>query len=146
MQIIGGFWVYAGILEYLQHFSPGRHPSIADFAASALGALCGGLCYRPSLPAPASLSRVEAYRPVCGNALSAPVTDQPASTARGRTPRPRATTLPASASNQACRERAGPCARTVLSKAQCAGEPLMRSVRRQLHAVARRYGQRWRSL
>jgi VanZ family protein len=43
MQIVGGFWVYAGILEYLQHFSPGRHPSIADFAASALGALCGGL-------------------------------------------------------------------------------------------------------
>lgn len=43
MQIIGGLWVYAGILEYLQHFSPGRHPSIADFAASALGALCGGL-------------------------------------------------------------------------------------------------------
>jgi VanZ family protein len=31
------------ILEYLQHFSPGRHPSIADFAASALGAFCGGL-------------------------------------------------------------------------------------------------------
>ena len=27
----------------LQHFSPVRHPSIADFAASALGALCGGL-------------------------------------------------------------------------------------------------------
>jgi subtilisin family serine protease len=23
-QIIGGFWVYAGILDYLQHFSPGR--------------------------------------------------------------------------------------------------------------------------
>jgi VanZ family protein len=43
MQIIGGFWVYAGILEYLQHFSAGRHPSIADFAASAFGALCGGL-------------------------------------------------------------------------------------------------------
>jgi VanZ family protein len=42
-QIIGGFWAYAGILEYLQHFSPGRHPSIADFAASALGAFCGGL-------------------------------------------------------------------------------------------------------
>jgi VanZ family protein len=35
--------VYAGILEYLQHFSPGRHPAIEDFAASALGALCGGL-------------------------------------------------------------------------------------------------------
>ena len=25
MRIIGGFWVYAGVLEYLQHFSPGRH-------------------------------------------------------------------------------------------------------------------------
>ena len=43
MQIIAGFWVYAGILEYLQHFSPGRHPAIEDFVASALGALCGGL-------------------------------------------------------------------------------------------------------
>src|SRR6516165_9865705 len=43
LQIIGGFWVYAAILEYLQHFSPGRHPAIRGFAASALGALCGGL-------------------------------------------------------------------------------------------------------
>src|SRR5215472_2980127 len=43
VQIIGGFWVYAGILEYLQHYTPGRHPSIGDFAASALGALCGAL-------------------------------------------------------------------------------------------------------
>ena len=43
MRIIGGFWAYAGVLEYLQHFSPGRHPSLEDFAASALGALCGGL-------------------------------------------------------------------------------------------------------
>jgi VanZ family protein len=43
IQIIGAFWVYAGILEYLQHFSPGRHPALGDFAASALGALCGGL-------------------------------------------------------------------------------------------------------
>ena len=42
-QIIGGFWVYAAILEYLQHFSPGRHPAVGDFAASALGALFGGL-------------------------------------------------------------------------------------------------------
>ena len=42
-QIIGLFWIYAGVLEYLQHFSPGRHPSIVDFAASALGALIGGL-------------------------------------------------------------------------------------------------------
>ena len=43
VRVIGAFWVYGGILEYLQHFSPGRHPSIEDFAASALGALCGGL-------------------------------------------------------------------------------------------------------
>ena len=43
VQIIGGYWVYAGILEYLQHFSPGRHPSFGDFAASALGALCGAV-------------------------------------------------------------------------------------------------------
>jgi VanZ family protein len=43
IQIISAYWIYAGILEYLQHFSPGRHPSFLDFVASALGALCGGL-------------------------------------------------------------------------------------------------------
>ena len=43
MRVIGGFWAYAGILEYLQHFSPGRHPSFGKFAGSALGAICGGL-------------------------------------------------------------------------------------------------------
>ena len=43
VRVIGSFWVYAAILEYLQHFSPGRHPSLGDFAASALGALCGAL-------------------------------------------------------------------------------------------------------
>jgi VanZ family protein len=43
VRVIGLFWIYAGVLEYLQHFSPGRHPSIVDFAASALGALFGGL-------------------------------------------------------------------------------------------------------
>src|SRR5262249_16910582 len=42
-QMLGGFWGYAGVLEYLQHFSPGGHPAIGDFAASALGAVCGGL-------------------------------------------------------------------------------------------------------
>jgi VanZ family protein len=41
-RIIGCFWAYAGMLEYLQHFSPGRHPALEDFAVSALGALCGG--------------------------------------------------------------------------------------------------------
>ena len=45
VRIIGCFWLYSGILEYLQRFSPGRHPSIWDFAASALGALCGGLAF-----------------------------------------------------------------------------------------------------
>jgi len=43
MQIICGLWVYAGVLEYFQHFSPGRYPSIVAFIGSALGALCGGL-------------------------------------------------------------------------------------------------------
>jgi VanZ family protein len=43
VRVIGCFWVYAGILEYLQHFSPGRHPALEDFAASAIGALCGGI-------------------------------------------------------------------------------------------------------
>ncbi len=43
VRVIGCFWVYAAILEYLQHFSPGRHPAFEDFAASALGALCGGI-------------------------------------------------------------------------------------------------------
>jgi VanZ family protein len=43
VRVICGFWVYAAVLEYFQHFSPGRHPSFLDFVASALGALCGGL-------------------------------------------------------------------------------------------------------
>jgi VanZ family protein len=42
-RIIGLFWMYAGVLECLQHFSPGRNPSIEDFAASALGAVFGRL-------------------------------------------------------------------------------------------------------
>jgi len=41
--IIGWFWLYAAVLEYLQHFSPGRNPAAVDFAASAFGALCGGV-------------------------------------------------------------------------------------------------------
>jgi VanZ family protein len=43
VRVIGSFWIYAGILEFLQHFSPGRHPALEDFAASAFGALCGGV-------------------------------------------------------------------------------------------------------
>ena len=42
VRIIGWFWLYAAVLEYLQHFSPGRNPAAVDFAASAFGALCGG--------------------------------------------------------------------------------------------------------
>jgi VanZ family protein len=52
MQIIGGFWLYAAVLEYLQHFSPGRHPSFLDFVASAFGALCGGLAVALLWPRP----------------------------------------------------------------------------------------------
>jgi VanZ family protein len=42
VRVIACFWLYAGVLEYLQNFSPGRNPSLVDFAASACGALCGG--------------------------------------------------------------------------------------------------------
>ena len=42
-RVIAWLWLCAGVLEYLQHFSPGRHPAVEDFAASALGALCGGV-------------------------------------------------------------------------------------------------------
>jgi VanZ family protein len=43
VRVIGPLWVYAAILEFLQHFSPGRNPAVVDFAASAIGALCGGV-------------------------------------------------------------------------------------------------------
>jgi VanZ family protein len=43
VRIISCFWVYAGVLEYLQNFSPGRNPAFVDFAASALGSLCGAM-------------------------------------------------------------------------------------------------------
>jgi VanZ family protein len=52
VRVIGGYSVYAAILEYLQHFSPGRHPSLVDFGASALGALCGGLAVALLWPRP----------------------------------------------------------------------------------------------
>jgi VanZ family protein len=32
---------YAGVLELGQNFSPGRHPAVADFASSSLGAVVG---------------------------------------------------------------------------------------------------------
>jgi len=35
------FALYAGLLECLQNFSPGRHPAIEDAVVSASGALCG---------------------------------------------------------------------------------------------------------
>lgn len=41
--IIAGFAAYSGVLELLQHFSPGRHPQWIDFAVSSLGVLCGGV-------------------------------------------------------------------------------------------------------
>ena len=55
-RIIGCFWLYAATLEYLQNFSPGRNPALVDFAASAFGALCGGVAvillwrYRSAVP------------------------------------------------------------------------------------------------
>jgi VanZ family protein len=37
---------YAGILELGQHFSPGRHPSVFDFAASSLGVIAGASLFQ----------------------------------------------------------------------------------------------------
>jgi VanZ family protein len=37
---------YAGILELGQHFSPGRDPSLFDFAASSLGVIAGAALFR----------------------------------------------------------------------------------------------------
>ena len=34
---------YAGVLEVLQNFSPGRHPAFLDFVASSSGVFAGGL-------------------------------------------------------------------------------------------------------
>jgi VanZ family protein len=46
-RIVGSYRVYAGILEFLQHFSPGRHPSISDVAVSAIEAFFGGFAAAP---------------------------------------------------------------------------------------------------
>lgn len=35
VRIVGLFWIYAALLGHLQHFSPGRHPSIGFFAVGA---------------------------------------------------------------------------------------------------------------
>jgi hypothetical protein len=112
MQIIGGFWVYAGILEYLQHFSPGRHPAIEDFAASR-SERSAAVLLSPSFGGASLSSRVEGCPlrwavQVCSRQigttgdrdarllsrgtpfLSAPdpasAADRPASPARGRPP------------------------------------------------------------
>jgi VanZ family protein len=34
---------YAGLLEWLQNFSPGRYPALRDFLASSLGVVAGTL-------------------------------------------------------------------------------------------------------
>ena len=41
--ILGFFSTYAGVLEFLQRFSPGRSPALGDFAVSAMGAFVGML-------------------------------------------------------------------------------------------------------
>jgi VanZ family protein len=33
--------IYAGVLELLQNFSPGRHPAVLDWLSSAAGVLIG---------------------------------------------------------------------------------------------------------
>jgi VanZ family protein len=39
--ITAGLTAYAGVLELLQHLSPGRTPALIDFAFSASGVLLG---------------------------------------------------------------------------------------------------------
>jgi len=41
LYIVGGLIAFAGMLELLQNFSPGRTPAIEDFACSSLGVLLG---------------------------------------------------------------------------------------------------------
>jgi VanZ family protein len=45
---------YAGALEYLQQFSPGRTSQFADFAFSSVGIICGLVCARAALSSRAS--------------------------------------------------------------------------------------------
>jgi VanZ family protein len=37
---------YAGILELLQNFPPGRHPAVSDWLSGSAGALTGVVCIR----------------------------------------------------------------------------------------------------
>ncbi len=43
LRTVGLLWAYAGLLEWLQHYSPGRHPAVTDFLSSSLGVLCGAV-------------------------------------------------------------------------------------------------------
>ena len=40
-RVLGGLLVYAGVLEVLQHLSPGRTPSVVDYLFSAIGIVLG---------------------------------------------------------------------------------------------------------
>jgi VanZ family protein len=40
-RVVAGLLVYAGALEMLQHFSPGRTPSVVDYLFSAIGVVLG---------------------------------------------------------------------------------------------------------
>lgn len=45
--IAGGLVAYAGLLEFLQHYSPGRTPAIEGWLTSSFGALVGtGIAHR----------------------------------------------------------------------------------------------------
>jgi VanZ family protein len=41
LNIVAGLVAYAGTLELLQNFSPGRTPAIEDFTSSSIGVLLG---------------------------------------------------------------------------------------------------------
>jgi len=41
VRVAAGLILYAGVLEFLQRFSPGRHSGVDDFLASSTGVLIG---------------------------------------------------------------------------------------------------------
>jgi VanZ family protein len=41
MRVATSMLAYAGVLEFLQHFSPGRTPSVVDYLFSSVGIVAG---------------------------------------------------------------------------------------------------------
>jgi VanZ family protein len=46
LRLVAMLVAYAGVLEIGQNFSPGRHPSVFDFAASSSGVIAGAVAFQ----------------------------------------------------------------------------------------------------